>query len=73
MAKVTAKYQITLPPGIRRALKITPGIEVDIIKNGPNYVLVVDPNTRIRKKWCGRLKSAEKTMDYINRIRGPVH
>ena len=29
MSKVTAKYQVTIPPRIRAALNIMPGIEVD--------------------------------------------
>ncbi len=73
MAKVTGKYQITLPPSVRKFLKIVPGVEVDIVKEGPHFILVVDPNSRIRKKWAGKMKDSEKTMDYIDRIRGPVH
>ena len=30
MTKVTAKYQITIPPEVRRELGIVPGSEVDI-------------------------------------------
>jgi AbrB family looped-hinge helix DNA binding protein len=34
MAKVTAKYQITIPPKVREKLGIVPGAEVDIAKEG---------------------------------------
>lgn len=30
MSKVTAKYQITIPVGVRKKLGIVPGSEVDI-------------------------------------------
>ena len=32
MAKVTSKYQITIPPKVREKLGIVPGAEVDIAK-----------------------------------------
>ena len=72
MAKVTAKYQITLPKNVRQELGIVPGAEVDILKEGEQYVLVVDPIARIRKKWCGRIKTNKSTMVDMEQIRGPV-
>lgn len=72
MTKVTAKFQITLPKNVRNELGIVPGAEVDILKEGERYVLVVDPIARIRKKWCGRIKTGKSTMIYMEQIRGPV-
>ncbi len=50
MAKVTAKYQITIPPEVRTEFDIVPGCEVDIRKKGSHYVLVVDPIAELKKK-----------------------
>jgi AbrB family looped-hinge helix DNA binding protein len=72
MSKVTAKYQITLPAKIRKELGIVPGIEIDIVKKGKKYVLVVDPIEGIKKKWCGKFKDGSTTMEYLEEIRGPV-
>ncbi len=72
MSKVTAKYQITLPKNVRNELGIVPGAEVDIRREGKRYVLIVDPIARIRKKWCGRIKTGKSTMAYMEQIRGPV-
>ncbi len=57
MSKVTAKYQITLPVKVRKELGIVPGAEVDIVKKGEKYVLVVDPIAEIREKWRGKLRA----------------
>ena len=72
MSKVTAKYQITIPVKVRKELGIVPGTEVDIAKQGRNYVLVTDPVRAVRNKWRGKFKDGEKTLDYMNEIRGPV-
>jgi len=72
MSKVTAKYQITLPVKIRKELGIVPGAEVDIVKKGTKYVLVVDPIAEIRERWRGKLKDGSSTMDYLEKVRGPV-
>ena len=72
MAKVTAKYQITIPIRVRKELGIVPGSEVDISKEGHKYVLVVDPIEAIRKKWCGKFKDRSSTMEYLEEVRGSV-
>ena len=72
MAKVTAKFQITIPPEVRTELGIVPGCEVDIRKEGERYVLVVDPIAELKKKWQGKLKGKLTSDEYINRIRGKV-
>ena len=72
VAKVTAKYQITIPIRVRKELGIVPGSEVDISKKGERYILVVDPIEAIRKKWRGRFKDSSTTMEYLEEIRGSV-
>jgi len=73
MSKVTAKYQITIPPNVRTDLGIVPGSEVDIRKEGERYVLVVDPVAEIKKKWRGKFKSRQSSDEYINEIRGKIN
>ena len=73
MTKVTAKYQITIPPKVREKLGIVPGAEVDIAKEGNKYVLVVDPIAAIKKKWRGKCKDGITTMKYLDEVRGRVH
>lgn len=70
MSKLTAKYEITIPVEVRQELGIVPGTEVDIVKEGEKYILVVDPIAEIKKKWRGRFKDGSKTMEYIDEIRG---
>jgi AbrB family looped-hinge helix DNA binding protein len=72
LAKVTAKFQITIPPEVRTELGIVPGCEVDIRKEGERYVLVVDPIAELKKKWQGKLKGNQTSDEYMNRIRGKV-
>jgi len=72
MSKVTAKYQITIPPNVREELGIVPGAEVDIAKEGDQYVLVVDPVEAVKRKWRGRFKGRVTTTEYLDEIRGPV-
>ena len=72
MAKVTAKFQITIPPEVRTELDIVPGCEVDIRKEGNRYVLVVDPIAELKKKWRGKLKGKQTSDEYINMIRGKI-
>ena len=72
MSKVTAKYQITLPVKVRKELGIVPGAEVDIVKKGTKYVLVVDPIVEIREKWRGKFKDGSTTIDYLEMVRGPI-
>jgi len=72
VAKVTAKYQITIPIRVRKDLGIVPGTEVDISKEGERYILVVDPIDAIRKKWRGRFRESDTTMEYLEEIRGSV-
>ena len=73
MSKVTIKYQITIPAKIRNELRIIPGSEVDIAKEGDKYILIVNPIKEIKKKWCGRFKNKTTTEDYMDEIRGKVN
>ena len=73
MSIVTAKYQITIPKSVRTELRIIPGNEVDIRKEGDRYVLVVDPIADLEKNWRGKFKSKQSSDEYINEIRGEVN
>lgn len=73
MSKVTAKYQITIPVKIRKELNIFPGSEVDIIKDGNKYVLILNPIDELKRKWRGKFKNGTTTNDYLNEIRGEVN
>jgi AbrB family looped-hinge helix DNA binding protein len=73
MSKVTAKYQVTIPPNVRSELSIVPGSEVDICKEGDRYVLLVDPVAELKKKWRGKFKSKQSSDEYMNLIRGEIN
>ena len=73
MSKVTAKYQITMPKKVREELGIVPGTEVDIVKEGDRYLLVVDPVKTIKEKWRGKFKTETTTMEYLNEVRGEIN
>ncbi|MEJ2168165.1 MAG: AbrB/MazE/SpoVT family DNA-binding domain-containing protein [Desulfobacterales bacterium] len=72
MSRVTAKYQITVPPKIRKELRLVPGTEVDIVKEGDKYVLKVNPVDGIKEKWRGKFKNTITTMQYLEDVRGPI-
>jgi AbrB family looped-hinge helix DNA binding protein len=73
VSKVTAKYQITLPKKVRRELGIVPGAEVDIVKAGKRFVLVVNPTDSIKNKWRGRFRDGSNTADYLDQVRGRIN
>jgi AbrB family looped-hinge helix DNA binding protein len=72
MAKVTAKYQITIPPAVRRGLGIVPGMEVDIAQKGGKFELIVNPVGELKKKWRGKFKGRQTTDQYLEEVRGRV-
>ena len=72
MAKVTAKYQITIPPEVRTELDIVPGSEVDIRKEGDRYVLLVDPISGLKKRWRGKFRNMQTSDEYMKHIRGEI-
>ena len=72
MFKVTDKYQITLPKGVGEKLGIVPGTDVDIVKEGKRFLLVVNPTDGIKKKWRGRFRAGSTTADYLDQVRGPI-
>jgi AbrB family looped-hinge helix DNA binding protein len=69
---VTEKYQVTIPIRVRKELGIVPGTEVDIVREGQKYVLVVDPIRTLKKKWRGRFKGGPTTMEYLDEVRGRI-
>jgi AbrB family looped-hinge helix DNA binding protein len=72
MSKVTAKYQITIPPKIRKMMGVVPGAEVDVIPDGDRFVLVLDPVSALKKKWRGICKNGKTTDQVMGEDRGPV-
>ncbi len=72
MSKVTRKYQITIPPAVRKALHIVPGGEVDIVAEGKDFVLKVKPIEDLKRVWRGRFKNGKSSDKYIADIRGEV-
>ena len=62
MSKVTAKFQVTIPPNVRIQLGIVPGSEVDIRKEGDRYFLLVDPVAELKKKWRGKYITGQSSM-----------
>ncbi|MBI4377974.1 MAG: AbrB/MazE/SpoVT family DNA-binding domain-containing protein [Nitrospinae bacterium] len=72
MSKVTAKYQITIPPEVRKDLGIIPGTNVDITRKGDRYVLIVNPINELKRRWRGRFKDGKTTTEYMDEIRGKV-
>jgi AbrB family looped-hinge helix DNA binding protein len=72
MSKVTAKYQITIPPEVRKQLGIFPGMEVAITQKGEAFELVVDPVEALKRKWRGKLKGGLTSDQYLDEVRGRV-
>ena len=72
MSKVTAKYQITIPLSVRKAIGLIPGSEVDIISKGDDFVLKVNPVKDLKRKWRGKYKNKKSSDQYINEIRGEI-
>jgi bifunctional DNA-binding transcriptional regulator/antitoxin component of YhaV-PrlF toxin-antitoxin module len=58
VSKVTEKYQITLPVKVLKELGIVPWTDVDIVKEGKRYLLVVSPADGLKKKWRGKFRGA---------------
>ena len=52
MTKVTAKYQITIPPAVRNELGIVPGSQGEIARKGNDFVIVVNPIDQLKKTWA---------------------
>ena len=49
MFRVTAKYQITIPPEVRKDLGIIPGTDVGITRKGDKYVLIAKPVKELKR------------------------
>ncbi len=60
MSKVTAKYQITIPPEIRKGLRIKPGMEVDIAQKGEKFELIVNPVEELKKDGVENIKAGKR-------------
>lgn len=69
MSKVTAKYQITVPPEVRKDLGIIPGTEVGITRKGDKYILIVKPINELKRKWRERFKDGMTTDIFLEQER----
>ena len=72
MSKVTAKYQITIPLSVRKAIGLIPGSEIDIVSKGDDFVLKVNPMKDLKRKWRGKYKNKKSSDQYIDEIRGEI-
>lgn len=72
MSKVTAKYQITIPLSVRKAIGLIPGSEVDIVSKGDDFVLKANPVKDLKRKWRGKYKNKKSSDQYIDEIRGEI-
>jgi AbrB family looped-hinge helix DNA binding protein len=72
MSKVTAKYQITIPPEVRRELGIKPGQDLEIARIDGQYVLIFNRVSELKRRWQGKFKSGETTDQYLTKVRGEV-
>ena len=54
-------------------LGIVPGAEVEIVKDGKRFVLVVNPADGIKKKWRGRFRNGCTTEAYLEEVRGRIN
>lgn len=70
MSKVTAKYQITIPPDVREDMNIMPGVEMGFKKEKNRYYLVKNPDVNPIKKWRGAIKSKQNADEMIRNLRG---
>jgi AbrB family looped-hinge helix DNA binding protein len=70
MSKVTAKYQITLPKEIRKAMNIMPGTTVGFEQKAGRFYLVKNNNINPIDKWRGSLKLEKKTDEIMADLRG---
>lgn len=72
MSRVTRKYQITIPVAVRKALKIIPGSEVDIVPQGSEFVLKINPIEDLKRVWKGRFRDKKSSDEYMAEIRGEI-
>ncbi|MGR3319336.1 MAG: AbrB/MazE/SpoVT family DNA-binding domain-containing protein [Candidatus Anammoxibacter sp.] len=70
MSKVTAKYQITIPMLVRKALGIIPGSEVDVVTKGNDFVLKVNHVEDLKRVWRGKFKGKKSSDEYMEDVRG---
>ena len=72
MSKVTAKYQITIPMSVRKALGIIPGSKVDVVTKGDDFVLKVNYVEDLKRVWRGKFKDKKSSDEYMADVRGNV-
>ena len=70
MSKVTAKYQITIPKEIRKAMNIMPGTNIGFEQKAGKFYLVKTNNINPIDKWRGSLKLKKTTNEIMTDLRG---
>ncbi len=68
--KVTEKGQVTIPKVIRDRYGFRPGCEVRFVERDHRVVLEKTEGD-VWDKYCGFLKTGERTDDVIRKLRGP--
>jgi bifunctional DNA-binding transcriptional regulator/antitoxin component of YhaV-PrlF toxin-antitoxin module len=70
MSRVTEKYQVTIPPAVRTALNIMPGVDVGFEEEKGRFFLIKNPNADPVEKWRGVLRVKKTTDEIIEELRG---
>lgn len=66
LVKVKTKYQITIPPRVRKSLQLEEGDLLEIIQKGSSILLT--PKTLVDKRLAGALRDVA-----AGNVRGPFH
>jgi AbrB family looped-hinge helix DNA binding protein len=69
MAKVTSKYQITIPVSVRKTLGIIPGSKIDIISKGDDFIIKLNHIEDLKRTWRGKHKGKKSSDEYMTEIR----
>lgn len=70
MSKVTTKFQITIPPEVRMALNIMPGVHVGFRKERDKFYLIKNPKVDPIEKWRGVIQSTKTSDAFVSELRG---
>lgn len=70
MSKVTAKYQITLPREIRKAMNIMPGTDIVFEEKAGKFYLLKNNQVDPIEKWRGTLTLKKSTNEIMVDLRG---